>query len=823
MSPSQPDFYLRNPVARSFVIGDRFNAPRNYWFAPDKLQLHEGIDLVAVDAQGRPVAILAAQRGIVDKVDFSAQGYGNYVRIVHPWHDGTWVTWYGHMSSIAVTAGQTVRTGQKLGIAGTTGYSSCIHLHLTLQHIGHGLKNYVVDDVVDPEPYFKLGPVPPFDEAWYVADITIEDGTVMQPGQRFRKVWRIRNSGTTTWTRGYRLAFAGDNRMGAPSVVALPTLPVEPGQLVDVAVDLTAPARLGTHRSTWQIRNADRELFNSPFYAEIEVEEEPSFSEASYVADVTIPDGAVIQPGQQFLKTWRVRNTGTTTWDRQYSLRFAGDDRMDGPASVSLKGPIAPGDITDVSVMLTAPATAGRHRSTWKLHDANGDAFEYGVYAEIQVPEKPSPPDRLNEARYVADVTIPDGTRMRPGRRFKKTWRIRNSGTTTWGEGCTLAFFHNKQMGGPASVPLPHAEPGDVVDVSVTLIAPTQPGQHKSTWKPRDPQGKFFEFEVFALIKVIDDAKPDQVDELSWVADISIEDGTAMRPGESFIKTWRVRNTGTTTWGSGYSLAFADDEQMGGPDSIALPDTGPGETADISMALKAPTQPGLHKSTWKPRDPQGDLFDYHVFTLIEVIDPDRTYNMLDYLRGDGRLYEMEHTWNSGGRMRAQTQIDGERFYHVLDSEWSELWDDEYFIYRGTDTSAGEEEAYTLTESGHYGSAWIPRRMTIGVPFRHMALIVSRRTSDGEITRQHTQITWLQLEAVHNRIRLPGGFQLNDVAVLAAYRDKNGQPQDRPFERYFYAKKYGLVAWGSAQGRAYIVEEYESGAQPDNQRKRLDWL
>jgi murein DD-endopeptidase MepM/ murein hydrolase activator NlpD len=113
------------------------------------------------------VAVLAAQRGIVEEVVFSAQGYGNYVRIITSWGDQRYVTWYGHLSAITIDKGQFVLAGQKIGVAGTTGFSSGIHLHITLQHIGHGLKNYTVDDVVDPEPFFKLTAIPQFDEAWY--------------------------------------------------------------------------------------------------------------------------------------------------------------------------------------------------------------------------------------------------------------------------------------------------------------------------------------------------------------------------------------------------------------------------------------------------------------------------------------------------------------------------------------------------------------------------------------------------------------------------------------------------------------------------------
>jgi hypothetical protein len=823
---SLPAFFLVNPVARSFVIIDRFNAPRQYTFAPLKRQLHEGVDLRAIDAENNPVSVLAAQRGIVEEVAFTTQGYGNYVRISHPWGDQRYVTWYGHMSAITVEKGAFVLAGQKIGVAGTTGFSTGIHLHVTLQYIGHGLQNYVVDDVVDPEPYFKLDSIPQFDEAWYMQDVTVPDKTVMQPGQAFTKTWRVRNSGSTTWNGGYRLAFSKDDQMQGPNDAVLPSTPVLPGQTTNVSVRLVAPNQTGIRRSTWQLKNRNNQLFPQEIYAEIDIKAVTAFDQASYVADVTIPDGTVIQPGASFLKTWRIRNSGTTTWTTDYTLRFVSDDRMDGPASVNLPRKVAPGEIVEVSVTLTAPQDAGRHRSTWKVFNAEGKAFDYMMFAEIQVPQTLPPVTKRSEARYVADITIPDGTLIQPGDAFTKTWRIRNSGETTWSAGHTLAFFGDEQMNGPDSVPLPPAQPGEIVDVSVTLTAPEAAGDHRSTWKPRDPQNKFFEFDVFALIEVPEKEQPTpDLNELSYVADVTIPDGVVIKPGEKFVKTWRVRNTGTTTWDTGYTLGFFSDDKMNGPDTVALPPMKPGEVADVSLMLTAPKTAGLSRSTWKPRDPQGKFFEHYLFALIDVVDPTQKFDMLPYLRGDGRLYDLQYNWAGGGSQRVQTQVDGIRFYHVKYSEWEELWSDDFFIYRGTDTSPGNGEVYTLYENGQYGSPWIPRRMTIGVPFRRTPLVLFRRKSDGSEVpgKKYTHVTWIQLEAVHSKLKLSSGIEVNNVAILAAMEDAGGKPKSTPFERYYYAQRYGLVAWEGSLGRSVLVKEYAPGSVPNNVREVLPWL
>jgi len=817
-----PEFLLRIPLdAPGFLFTDRFNVPRTY--ANGK---HEGLDLVGTELNGtilqRPYAVLAGQRGVVDNIGFSPSGYGNYVRIKHQWGTEVWVTWYGHLDSVSVAENEFVTIGTKLGIAGNTGNSTGIHLHLTVQRIGRGLSGYVVDDVVNPEPLIRTSALPLFDEASYVADMTIPDDMQVQPGQTLTKTWRVRNTGNTTWGTGYALTFASDNRMGGPTSVPLPAASVAPGQVIDISVPLTMPLVPGTARSTWKFKNAQNVAFDYPMFALVQVVAPVDFDEATFVSDVTIDPGTILQPGQKFVKTWRIRNTGTRIWTRDYKLAFAGDNQMGGPANIPLPRNVAPNDVIDLSVELTAPAAAGRQKSTWKLRNAQGVLFDNAVIVDIQIAQVPV----TNEMRYVADVTIDDGAIMTPGQRFRKTWRVRNSGTTTWGTGHVLAFFADNRMGGPQTVPLPALRPGQIGVVSVDLVAPTAPGEYKSTWKPRDPQGRSFQFDVFALIEVqAPNPNPEPLNELSWVSDVTIPDGTIMRPGQAFTKTWRIRNTGTSTWGASYKLAFANkDQKMNGPDQVSLPTLSPGQTADVTLQLTAPTALGMQRSSWEPRDAAGTKFEHTIFALIKVEDPALRFDMLEYMRGDGRLYDIRYEWAGGGTQRVQTQVDGKYFFHVKNSEWEELWADDDFIYRGTDTSPGNGRIYTLFENGKYGSAWVPRNMSVGVPFKRTPLVIFRRKSNGQELQRGTHVTWIKLLAVHSLLRLPSGIQLPNVAELAAYEDVGGQPKSVPFERYMYAKRFGLVAWsGEGWGRAYLSHQYAPGTAPNNVRENIPWL
>lgn len=92
------------------------------------------------------------------------------------------------------------------------------------------------------------------------------------------------------------------------------------------------------------------------------------------------------------------------------------------------------------------------------------------------------------------DVTIPDGTDLKPGETFKKTWRLVNGGTCTWTSGYHLVFVSGDNMGSPASVQLTAGTvaPGQQIDVSVDLVAPNTPGTYRGYFKLRNSSGVLF-------------------------------------------------------------------------------------------------------------------------------------------------------------------------------------------------------------------------------------------------------------------------------------------------------------------------------------------
>jgi heat shock protein HslJ len=94
-------------------------------------------------------------------------------------------------------------------------------------------------------------------------------------------------------------------------------------------------------------------------------------------------------PGEQFVKRWRVRNTGTCTWDGSYRFLFTSGNnaaaRMDGRPT-RIQGLVAPGATYDLEVSLVAPVDPGTYRAYWQMQNGRGTAFGERLRVSIAVP-----------------------------------------------------------------------------------------------------------------------------------------------------------------------------------------------------------------------------------------------------------------------------------------------------------------------------------------------------------------------------------------------------------------------------------------------------
>jgi hypothetical protein len=101
--------------------------------------------------------------------------------------------------------------------------------------------------------------------------------------------------------------------------------------------------------------------------------------------DVTILDGAQMTPGQDFVKTWKIKNTGICSWGDGYGLIYAGyADKMSGEP-VPLGTLVEVGQEIDVSVNFKAPTKVGEYTSAWQMANAKGFPFGKAIFVKIIV------------------------------------------------------------------------------------------------------------------------------------------------------------------------------------------------------------------------------------------------------------------------------------------------------------------------------------------------------------------------------------------------------------------------------------------------------
>jgi hypothetical protein len=143
--------------------------------------------------------------------------------------------------------------------------------------------NFGRDHIIAPptaEPTVAPTPMACVDQAEFVRDVTIPDGTRLDPGKTFSKTWRLRNIGTCTWTPQYSLVFVSGSSMQSAKVVSLPGQ-VPPGSEVDLTLQMQAPTSNGEYAGFWKLRNGSGSLFgigesaNSPFWVRIIVGPKP--------------------------------------------------------------------------------------------------------------------------------------------------------------------------------------------------------------------------------------------------------------------------------------------------------------------------------------------------------------------------------------------------------------------------------------------------------------------------------------------------------------------------------------------------------------------
>jgi len=171
--------------------------------------------------------------------------------------------------------------------------------------------------------------------------------------------------------------------------------------------------------------------------------------------------------------------------------------------------------------------------------------------------------------------------------------------------------------------------------------------------------------------------------------------------------------------------------------------------------------------------------------------PDKI-DLLPYLKGDGRQYEVRNSLGSQERFRTETA--GLTFYQVKNAQWEQFFYDNDFIYRDIDTSPGAGRYYRLTDPDRtHGSRWLRRKMAVGETYTQARRVQFYNKADGSPSAANSGqvIDTIKLVAHHAQIKLPTGLTVENVVEIHWV---NSAEDHKPKEKYFYAQGYGMVGW-----------------------------
>ena len=150
-----------------------------------------------------------------------------------------------------------------------------------------------------------------------------------------------------------------------------------------------------------------------------------------------------------------------------------------------------PDQTDEPTATLETPATADTENGTPAISLATGTP-------------SPTPAGPCsNNAHFVADLTVPDGTEFSPGQPIDKQWRVRNTGTCDWNADYRLVLVSGNALGAASEVALYPAKAGNEAVLELVMTAPPDPGSYTGRWQARSPSAKLFGDRIFVTINVV--------------------------------------------------------------------------------------------------------------------------------------------------------------------------------------------------------------------------------------------------------------------------------------------------------------------------------
>lgn len=103
-----------------------------------------------------------------------------------------------------------------------------------------------------------------------------------------------------------------------------------------------------------------------------------------FISDVTIPDGTLVMVNEHLDKRWKVENSGTCNWDKDYRLKLVAGPLLSAISEQALY-PARIKTEAIIRLAFVAPDTPGVYRSAWQAYSPQGEAFGDPFFIEIVV------------------------------------------------------------------------------------------------------------------------------------------------------------------------------------------------------------------------------------------------------------------------------------------------------------------------------------------------------------------------------------------------------------------------------------------------------
>lgn len=224
--------------------------------------------------------------------------------------------------------------------------------------------------------------------ATLLMDVTVPYAANYKQGDKFTKTWRVQNTGSCDWNRGFLLVFLSGDAMSASTTTI--DQKVAAGGITEISLVMIAPTNgSGLVYGNWQIANELGKTFGSVLGVAITL---PAISASSSsgcydsaLISKGIADGTDFNQSESFTQTWTVKNTGTCEWESSFTFTWVGGDML-GSDTTKIRRTVGPGSTTEFALDFKAPSTSGQVTSSWQLYTNDGTAFGqvFGVTIDVK-------------------------------------------------------------------------------------------------------------------------------------------------------------------------------------------------------------------------------------------------------------------------------------------------------------------------------------------------------------------------------------------------------------------------------------------------------